>query len=203
MWWALLRWKAFWTIPFRRQVGHNMQAFKWALLFPTFFLCSYFSLLFSENALLSLLFSPKMFEVTENCIYFPRLLCLLGVCKNQINLIWAATMQKFIKYYYFNSNSFSGTLILVFSFHCNVVLLFRENFVSFLCLFLSLKTLRTSLLSLLFMIEIPTFALLFQNLEPYFIPTFSMEGTWKPEHVSFVMLMTQFITGKWPFHLIE
>ena len=30
------------------------------------------------------------------------------------------------------------------------------------------------------MIEIPTFALLFQNLEPYFIPSFSMEGTWKP-----------------------
>ena len=30
------------------------------------------------------------------------------------------------------------------------------------------------------MIEIPTFALLFQNFEPYFIPTFSMEGTWKP-----------------------
>ena len=30
------------------------------------------------------------------------------------------------------------------------------------------------------MIEIPTFALLFQNFKPYFIPTFSMEGTWKP-----------------------
>ena len=28
--------------------------------------------------------------------------------------------------------------------------------------------------------DIPTFALLFQNFEPYFIPTFSMEGTWKP-----------------------
>ena len=38
---------------------------------PTFFLCSYFSLLFSENALLSLLFSPKMFEVTKNCNFFP------------------------------------------------------------------------------------------------------------------------------------
>ena len=30
------------------------------------------------------------------------------------------------------------------------------------------------------MIEIPTFGLLFQNFEPYFIPTFSMEGSWKP-----------------------
>ena len=62
--------------------------------FPYFFLCSYFSLLFSENALLSLLFSPKMFEVTKNCNFFPR---LLEVCKNWINLIWAVMMQKFMK----------------------------------------------------------------------------------------------------------
>ena len=146
-----------------------------------FFLCSYFSLLFSENALLSLLFSPKMLEVTENCIYFPCLLCLLGVCKNLINLIWAATMQKFINIITSTVTPFLEHWFWYFlSIVINVVLLFRENFVSFLCLFLSLKTLRTSLLSLLFMIEIPTFALLFQNLEPYFIPTFSMEGTWKP-----------------------
>ena len=62
----------------------HIQAFKLALLFPTLFLCSYFSLLFSENALLSLLFSPKMFEVTKNCNFFPR---SLKVCKNWINLI--------------------------------------------------------------------------------------------------------------------
>ena len=68
----------------------SMQAFKRALLFllfllfPTFFLCSYFSLLFSENALLSLLFSPKVFEVTKNCNFFPR---SLEVCKNWISLI--------------------------------------------------------------------------------------------------------------------
>ena len=30
------------------------------------------------------------------------------------------------------------------------------------------------------MIEIHTFALLFQNFEPFFVPTFSIEGTWKP-----------------------
>ena len=41
--------------------------------FPYFFWCSYFSLLFSENALLSLLFSPKMFEVIKNCIFIPSL----------------------------------------------------------------------------------------------------------------------------------
>ena len=43
------------------------------LLFPTFF--------FSENALLSLLFHPKIFEVTKICKFFPPLLRLLGVCK--------------------------------------------------------------------------------------------------------------------------
>ena len=48
----------------------------------------------------------EMFEVTENCIFDPRSLRLLGVCKNQINLIWAAMMQKFIKYFFFSCNSF-------------------------------------------------------------------------------------------------
>ena len=61
------------------------------------------------------------------------------------------------------------------------MLLFRENFVCLFCLFLGLETLRRSLLSLRFMIEIPTFALLLQNFEPYFIPTFAMEDTRKPE----------------------
>ena len=74
--------------------------------FPYFFLCSYFSLpFFSENALL---FSPKMFEVTKNCNFFPR---LLEGCKNWINLIWAVRMQKFMKYFYFSCNSFFGTFI--------------------------------------------------------------------------------------------
>ena len=87
-------------------------------------------------------------------------------------------LQKLIKYYfYFSCNSFFGTFILVFPFHGNVVLFFRETFVCLLYLFLSMKTLRKSPLSLLFMIEIPTFALFFQNFEPFFITTFSMEGT--------------------------
>ena len=30
------------------------------------------------------------------------------------------------------------------------------------------------------MIKIPSFVLLFQNFEPYFIPAFLMEGIWKP-----------------------
>ena len=72
---------------------YRIQAFKRALLFllfllfPTFILCSYFFLLFSEKALLSLLFSPKMFELTKNCNFFPCSLGLLIVSKNQINLI--------------------------------------------------------------------------------------------------------------------
>ena len=38
---------------------------------PYFFCVFLLSLLFSENALLSLLFSPKLFEVTKNCNFFP------------------------------------------------------------------------------------------------------------------------------------
>ena len=53
----------------------------------------------------------------------------------------------------------------------------EKTLFAYYILFLSLKTLRTTLLSLLFMREIPTFALLFQNFEPYFISTFSVEGT--------------------------
>ena len=58
----------------------DWEAFKQALLFllfptfPYFFLCSYF---FSENALLCLLFSPKMFEVTKilNIFVLARFTC--------------------------------------------------------------------------------------------------------------------------------
>ena len=60
------------------------QAFKWALLFlffllfPTFLICSYFSLLFHENALLSLLFHFKMSSTRKNPEIFPR---SLGIYK--------------------------------------------------------------------------------------------------------------------------
>ena len=139
------------------------QAFKRALLFLLFllfptFLCSYFSLLFFWNALLSLLLSPKMFEVTKNCNFFPR---LLEVCKTWINLIWAVTMQMFMKYFYFSCNSFFGTIILVFPYHGDVVLLFREN--CFLILSFS-KSENTQ--------NIPTL-LTFHDLNSYFCPTFS------------------------------
>ena len=143
---------------------HQKQAFKRALLFllfllfPTFFCAPTFPYFFLKMPyypyfLVKNVWSDRKLEL------FSSLASL--VCKNQINLIWAAMMQKFIKYFFFSCNSFFGTLILVFPSHCNIVLLFRENFVCFLCLFLSLKTLRTSLLSLLFMIKIPPFALLF------------------------------------------
>ena len=150
--------------------------FYYSYFSPLFFLCSYFSLLFSENAPLSLLFCPKMLEATKNCIVFlARFPCL--ELKNQIIVSsHNAKVYFFFFTFYFSCISFIGTFILVFSFHGNVVLLFRDNFVCLLYLFLSLKTLRASLLSLLFMFEIPTFALLFQNFEPYFIPTFLTEG---------------------------
>ena len=54
------------------------QAFKWALLFlffllfPTFLICSYFSLLFHDNALLSLLFHSKMSFTGKNPDFFSR-----------------------------------------------------------------------------------------------------------------------------------
>ena len=117
-----------------------------------------------------------MFEMTKNCNVFPR---SLGVCKNQINLIWEATMQKFIKYFYFSCNSFFGTFILVFPFHGNIVLLFRENFVCLLCLFLRLKHSEHPYYPF-FSYWNSYFCLLFQNFELYFIPSFFMEGTWKP-----------------------
>ena len=66
---------------------NNYQAFKWALLFlfflifPTFWICSYFSLLFHENALLSLLFHSKKSFTRKNPEIFPRSLRLLGLYK--------------------------------------------------------------------------------------------------------------------------
>ena len=150
--------------------------------FSLLFLCSYFSLFF----ILKMPYYPyflvqKMYEVTKNCNFFPHSLRSLRRYKNQINLIWVAKMQKFIKYFHFSCNSFFCSFILVFPFHSNAVLLFRENFVCLVYFFLSLKTFRSPLLSLLFMIQIPTFALLFQNFEPYFIHTYLMEGPWKPD----------------------
>ena len=56
--------------------GVPQQAFKWALLFlffllfPTFLICSYFSLLFLENALLSLLSHYKMSFTHKNPEFF-------------------------------------------------------------------------------------------------------------------------------------
>ena len=102
------------VVSFWSKNAQSIQAFKRALLFllillfPTIILCSYFFLLFSKNALLSLLFSPKMFEATKNSNFF---LHLLGVGKNQII---AAMLQNFIKYSYFSCNSFFGTIFWYF-----------------------------------------------------------------------------------------
>ena len=72
------------------------QAFKWALLFlffllfPTFLICSYFSLLFHENALLSLLFHSKMTFTRKNPQLFPRSLPLLRFYKSTSKFIQGA-----------------------------------------------------------------------------------------------------------------
>ena len=61
---------------------YAVQAFKWALLFlffllfPTFLICSYFSLLFHENALLSLFFHSKMTFTRKNQEIFSSLASL-------------------------------------------------------------------------------------------------------------------------------
>ena len=64
---------------------NSIQAFKLALLFPNFS-CAPTSLFFSESALLSLHFSPKMFEVTKYCNFF--FLARFDACikTNQLNL---------------------------------------------------------------------------------------------------------------------
>ena len=65
----------------------TIQAFKWALLFlffllfPTFLICSYFSLLFHENALLSLLFQSKISVTRKNLEIIPHSLRSLGFYK--------------------------------------------------------------------------------------------------------------------------
>ena len=145
---------------------------------PTFFV-THCSLLFSKNVLLSLLFSPKMFEVTKNYNSFPHSLRLLGVCKNQIILIWAATMQKFIKKF---SSVVTPLLENLFWYFFSMVMQCYCSEKTLLILSFS-KSENTQYIPTIptFHDWIPSFVLLFQNFEPYFIPTFSMEGTWKHE----------------------
>ena len=73
------------------------QAFKRALLFPTFWICSYFSLLFHENALLSILFHYKMSCMCKNPEIFPCLLRLYML----INLFFQGARCKASQNFYF------------------------------------------------------------------------------------------------------
>ena len=115
--------------------------------FPTLLCTPYFSKFVFENALLFLLFSPKMFEVTKIIIFFHARCTHWEFVKNSNQPNLSSCMQKFIKYFYVGCNSFFGTFTLAFPFHGNGMLLFRENTVCLLYLFLSLKTRRMSLLS--------------------------------------------------------
>ena len=124
-----------WLEPLQVQMLVVVAGFQAGPTFPTFpyfFLCSFFSLLF----FLKLPYYPYFLVKTvwsDRKLYIFSLLTSLArcLCKNQINLIWAAMMQKFIKYFFFSYNSFFWKLILVFPSRCNIVLLFRENFVCF------------------------------------------------------------------------
>ena len=107
-------------------------------------------------------------------ILFPRWLPSLGVCKNQISLNLADMMQKFIEYFYFSYNSFFLKIYFGISFpwQCSVIVQRK------LCLLIISNWKHW---------EHPYYpyfswlkSLLFKNFEPYFIPTFLMEGTWKP-----------------------
>ena len=64
-----------------RQAFKQALLFLFFLLFPTFLICSYFSLLFHENARLSLLFHFKMSFTRKNPEIFPRSLRLFGFYK--------------------------------------------------------------------------------------------------------------------------
>ena len=71
------------------------------LLFPTFLICSYFSLLFHENALLSLLFHSKMLFTHKNPEIFPRSLRSLEfyMLVNVFSMGHAAKHLHFLFYY--------------------------------------------------------------------------------------------------------
>ena len=140
------------------------------------FLCSYFYLPF-------FLKMPyyTYFEVIKHCIFFLSLASLAPSLSKSDQLYLSSHNAKAYKIFYFSCNSFSGTFILVFPFHGDVVLMFRENFVCVWYLFLSLKHSKHPYFpnfSWLKFLLLPY--VFFFNFEPYFIPTFWMEGTWKP-----------------------
>ena len=64
-----------------RQAFKRALLFLFFLLFHTFLICSYFSLLFHENALISLLFHSKMSFTRKNPELFPRSLRSFGFYK--------------------------------------------------------------------------------------------------------------------------
>ena len=89
---------------------------KWDnLLFPTFLICSYFSLLFIENTLLSLLFHSKVSLTRKNPEFFPRSLRSLNFrnqsyffsgsppLKHNKKLFFTKKVSLFSQYYYHSS----------------------------------------------------------------------------------------------------
>ena len=149
------------------------QAFKVALfflLFPTFLICSYFSLLFHENALLSLLFYSKMSFTRKNLEIFPRSLRSLRFYKLTSMFIqgeWRLTPQFLLfnlivslNAWYYCHRYYPAHLIWNYLFqtaHCNEFYIWKSP-------------------------TIPTFlrrySLLFHYFFQIFIPTFSLLFCW-------------------------
>ena len=102
-------------------------------------------------------------------------------------------MQIFIKYFHSSCNSFFGTFILAFPFHSNAVLLIRENTVCFIYIFLDWKKKKKKKKKNIS--TITTFHdwklkfLLLSYFFKFLSPTFSLEGTWKPEERSPILLL--------------
>ena len=88
--------------PYFSYYSYFSQLFFCVPTFPYFFLKMHYYPYFLVQ---------KCLKWPKTVIFFPS---SLKVCKNWINLIWAVTMQKFMKYFYFSCNSFLEHLFSYF-----------------------------------------------------------------------------------------
>ena len=123
-----------------------------------------------------------MFEVTKNCYFFPRSLQSLG---DQLNL-YSHDAKVYKMFSSIVTPFWNIHFGISFPWQCSV---FVQRRLSMIISFLSLKTLRTTLLSLLFKWNSyfpPTFSIFWVLLYSYFF----IEGTWKPLSRLFRVLLS-------------
>ena len=158
------------------------QAFKRALLFlffllfPTFLICSYFSLLFHENALLSPLFHSKMSLTGKSPKNFPHSFRSLEFYM-LINVFFMEPTAKTSHFLIFTSKGISVQLVLLSQ---QLSCLLSVKFIISNNSFWWILNMQKPYYPYFFTPKIPTFSLLFQNFYPYFFPTFLLKSTWKP-----------------------